>query len=171
MTLPASRRSPPISVALLFLSLLLSACEGDGADPARNGGTGGANGIQPRLSADSAWVIFGSDTVTARVARTPADRERGLMGETRLDAGKGMLFVFEDEATRSFWMRNTLIPLDIAFLDRSQTIVDIQQMEPLTEEFHNSSRPAMFALEVAQGWFEGRGIEVGARATMVFGPR
>jgi uncharacterized protein len=158
-------------LACVLVPLLTVGCDQPGSDPARNGSGGGGNLTQPRLSADSSWVVFGEDTVTAKVARTPGERERGLMGETRLDEGKGMLFVFEDEAARSFWMRNTVIPLDIAFLDRTQAIVDIRRMEPLSEEFHTSARPAMFALEVPQGWFEANGIAVGTRASIVFGPR
>lgn len=116
-----------------------------------------------------AWVIFGSDTVRAEVARTPEQRARGLMYRDELPEGTGMLFVFEDLAPRSFWMRNTYIPLDIAFLDTDRRIVDIQQMQPLDERFTDSAAPAMFALEVPQGWFARKGIGVGAVAVFVFG--
>ncbi len=156
---------------LVLLSLLAAtACERPGDDPAATfaGDPAEAGPLPPR---GQAWVIFESDTVTAEIADTPEARERGLMFRDHLPDGQGMLFVFGDEATRSFWMRDTYIPLDIAFLDRSQSIVDIQQMEPETEEFHNSTRPAMFALEVPQGWFEEQGIGVGDRARIVFGRR
>lgn len=116
-------------------------------------------------------MIIGSDTVTAEVADTPAARQRGLQHREELAEGRGMLFVFPEEETQSFWMQNTFIPLDIAFLDRRQEIVDIQQMEPETEELHESARPAMFALEVPQGWLAQQGIEVGDAARIVFGPR
>ena len=118
-----------------------------------------------------AWVIFGSDTVRAEVASTAGQREEGLMYREHLEAGTGMLFVFDDEAIRSFWMKNTFVPLDIAYLDSSMRIVDIQQMEPRTEELYESSDPAMFALEVPQGWFEEQGIREGDPAEIVFGPR
>lgn len=87
-----------------------------------------------------------------------------------LEEGRGMLFVFSDSQIRSFWMRNTFIPLDIAYLDESLRIVDIQAMEPETEDSHPSARPAMFALEVPMGWFGRKGIEVGDHARIVFGP-
>jgi uncharacterized protein len=119
----------------------------------------------------SAWVIFDGDTVVAEVADTPAAMERGLMERTEVPDGTGMLFVYEDMDTRQFWMRNTYVPLDIAFLDMDQRIVDIQAMEPETEELTVSAAPAMFALEVRQGWFEEQGIEVGAEARIVFGRR
>ena len=87
-----------------------------------------------------------------------------------LAEGRGMLFVFPDTRPRSFWMKNTFIPLDIAYLDEELTIVDIQAMEPETLDSHPSASPAMFALEVPLGWFEGKGIGVGAQARIVFGP-
>ncbi len=119
----------------------------------------------------SAWVIFGTDTVVAEVADTPDERSQGLMYRDHLDPGRGMLFVFQDEETRSFWMQNTFIPLDIAYLDGKARIVDIQAMEPETTTLHPSAAPAMFALEVPLGWFESRGVEVGDQAVIVFGAR
>jgi uncharacterized protein len=71
---------------------------------------------------------------------------------------------------RSFWMRNTFIPLDIAYMDESLRIVDIQAMQPEGEDTYPSAMPAMFALEVPRGWFQEVGVEVGAEATIVFGP-
>jgi uncharacterized membrane protein (UPF0127 family) len=87
-----------------------------------------------------------------------------------LAKGRGMLFVFPDTQIRSFWMKDTFIPLDIAYLDANLKIVDIQPMEPETLESHPSMLPAMFALEVPMGWFDEIGIEVGAQARVVFGP-
>ena len=117
-----------------------------------------------------AWVIFGADTVRVELARTAEEREQGLMYREKLERGRGMLFVFADAQTRSFWMLNTLIPLDIAYIDENLTIIDIQAMEPQTEDPHPSARPAMFALEVPQGWFQEMGIKVGDQAQVVFGP-
>jgi uncharacterized membrane protein (UPF0127 family) len=127
-----------------------------------------AAGPEPLTMAGMAWVIFGSDTVQAEVADTPEARERGLMHRTELADGEGMLFVYSSMATRSFWMRSTFIPLDIAFLDDRQVIVDIQQMEPETNTLHESAEPAMFALEVPEGWYASRNIGVGAQARIVY---
>ncbi len=115
-------------------------------------------------------VIFGADTVRAEIARTPAERTQGLMERDTLPPGRGMLFIFEGQGIRSFWMGDTYIPLDIAFIDTDLRIVDIQTMEPLTTNSHTSRFPAMFALEVPQGWFEEHGIGVGSEAKLVFGP-
>ena len=82
--------------------------------------------------------------------------------------GTGMLFVFDREALRSFWMQNTYVALDVAFIDANFTIVDIQQMEPETTDIHDGEGPAMFALEVRQGWFAGKGISVGDRCQVIF---
>ncbi|HSG07948.1 MAG TPA: DUF192 domain-containing protein [Longimicrobiales bacterium] len=125
----------------------------------------------PRPAPDHAWVIFGADTVVAEVARTADQRAEGLMYRQELPDGVGMLFVFETSEVRSFWMQNTYVALDIAYMDASFTIVDIQQMEPLTTDPHESRGPAMFALEVRKGWFAERGIRVGDRAEVVFGLR
>ena len=117
-----------------------------------------------------AWVIFDADTVQAEVARTPEERERGLMFRESLAKGEGMLFVFPDAQYRSFWMKDTFIPLDIAYLDADLKIVDILPMEPQTTEPQASTRPAMFALEVPRGWFAEEDIAAGAQARLVFGP-
>jgi uncharacterized membrane protein (UPF0127 family) len=116
-------------------------------------------------------VIFGSDTVVAEVARTPAERQQGLMGRQDVPEGTGMLFVFEDEAIRSFWMRDTPVALDIAYLNSDLRIVTIRQMEPLVTSTYDSTAPAMFALEVRQNWFADQGIQAGDQAEVVFGRR
>ena len=125
--------------------------------------------MSPRPEKGHAWVIFGADTVVAEVARTPDERAEGLMYRQELPDGVGMIFVFEDAQIRSFWMQNTYVALDIAYMDASFNVVDIQQMEPMTTDPHESAGPAMFALEVRKGWFAERGIRVGDRAEVVFG--
>ena len=121
-------------------------------------------------TAATALVVFGSDTVRAEVANTAATRSQGLMYRDEVPDGTGMLFVFDREAERSFWMQNTYVALDVAFIDANFRIVDIQQMEPETADIHNGVRPAMFALEVRQGWFGERGIAVGDRCEFIFSP-
>lgn len=146
-----------------------SAPPGHGAEPSAEQVSAGARPSVSRPARGHAWVIFGTDTVVAEVARTPEERAEGLMYRQELPDGTGMLFVFEDNQIRSFWMQNTYLALDIAFLDPALNVVDIQQMAPMTTDPHESKAPAMFALEVRQGWFADKGIPVGARAQMVFG--
>lgn len=129
------------------------------------------NAPQERLPPPGhAWVIFEADTVEAEVARTVDERAQGLMFRENLAKGKGMLFVFPDTQIRSFWMKDTFIPLDIAYLDAEFRVVDINAMEPESTTSLPSALPAMFALEVPQGWFEEMGISVGAQARLIFGP-
>lgn len=116
-----------------------------------------------------ALVIFGADTVTVELAETAAERERGLMNRTEVPEGTGMLFIFQDEEPRAFWMKDTHVPLDIAYLDSELRIVSIHQMEPLDTNTYPSGGPAMFALEVRQGWFADHGIEAGDVAELVYG--
>jgi uncharacterized membrane protein (UPF0127 family) len=116
-----------------------------------------------------AWVIFGKDTVVAEVARTQEEREQGLMNRQKVPQGTGMLFVFDSMAVQSFWMENTYVPLDIAFMDASYRVVNIDQMAPMTTTSHESDGPVMFALEVPQGWCAAHGVKAGDHATVVYG--
>lgn len=99
--------------------------------------------------------------VPVEIADTDEERQTGLMGRTALPEDAGMLFVFGAEQQLSFWMKDTLIPLSIAFIDSEGRIVDIQDMQPLDEAPHPSAAPAQYALEVNQGFFGARGIQVG----------
>ena len=99
--------------------------------------------------------------VKVEIADDPAERQRGLMERTALAENAGMLFVFNREQQLSFFMRNTLIPLSIAYIDGGGRIVDIQDMQPLDVTPHPSSAPARYALEVNQGFFREHGVEVG----------
>lgn len=139
------------------------------AEPATSAPAGSSVEAARRPPAATAWIIFGADTVVAEVARTEEERAQGLMHREMLAEDAGMLFIFPENSVRSFWMQNTYIPLDIAFMDPSFRIVDIQQMEPMTTESHMSRAPAMYALEVNQGWFEAHGVEVGDLPEVVFG--
>jgi len=101
--------------------------------------------------------------VQVEIADTDAERRTGLMGRSALAEDAGMLFVFDREQPLSFWMKNTLIPLSVAYIDEGGTIVDIQDMQPLDETSHPSAAPAKYALEANQGFFEAHGINVGDR--------
>ena len=90
------------------------------------------------------------------------------MNRDAVPDGTGMLFVWDNEGSRSFWMQNTYVALDVAFIDANFRIVDLQQMEPESTEIHDSAKPAMFALEVRQGWFAEKGITVGDRCQLIF---
>ena len=136
----------------------------DAGEPDRSMGASPPTVTEPRPPAGHAWVIFETDTVLAEVAATSEERADGLMYREEVPDGTGMLFVFPDVAVRGFWMANVYIALDIAFMDTSFNVVDIIQMEPLVRETYTSKAPAMYALEVRQGWLAEHGIAVGDRA-------
>ncbi|MBN8486508.1 MAG: DUF192 domain-containing protein [Burkholderiales bacterium] len=105
----------------------------------------------------------GMHNIVAQVARTEEQRATGLMYRRDMPSHEGMVFVFERPATQCFWMRNTLIPLSTAFVDDDGTIVNIEDMTPMTENSHCSRKPVRFVLEMNQGWFAKRGFKAGSR--------
>jgi uncharacterized membrane protein (UPF0127 family) len=105
----------------------------------------------------------GIHNISAEVAMTPQQREIGLMNRTSMGANEGMLFVFERPGQQCFWMKNTLIPLSIAFLADDGTVVNIESMKPQTLDPHCSEKPVRFVLEMNEGWFAKRGIKPGIK--------
>jgi uncharacterized membrane protein (UPF0127 family) len=101
--------------------------------------------------------------IQAEVAASPQERAIGLMHRKSMPANNGMLFVFEEAQPQCFWMKNTLLPLSIAFLDDAGQVVNIADMKPLDESSHCSAKPVRFALEMNQGWFAKRGIKAGSK--------
>jgi uncharacterized membrane protein (UPF0127 family) len=101
--------------------------------------------------------------IHAELADRDETRTIGLMQRTSLAPSSGMLFLFDTSAEHCMWMKNTLLPLSVAFVDEHGTIVNIEDMQPQTEDSHCAARPARFALEMAQGWFARRGIRAGTR--------
>ena len=99
--------------------------------------------------------------VKAEIARTQEERNKGLMFRKNLPEGEGMLFIFERDDVLSFWMKNTSVPLSIAFIAYDGRIVDIKDMYPHDENSVYSSRSVRYALEVPQGWFSRAGVQSG----------
>jgi uncharacterized protein len=115
----------------------------------------------PRLP--SITVQAGIHLIDAEVASDIGTRAKGLMHRTKLGNNQGMLFVFEQKAQHCFWMRNTLIPLSIAFLEDDGTILNIENMQPKSDDSHCPLKATRYALEMDQGWFTKKGIAVGDR--------
>lgn len=103
--------------------------------------------------------------IKAEVARTPKEHEIGLMSRTSMGANEGMIFVFPRAGQQCFWMKNTLIPLSIAFLADDGRVVNIDEMQPQTETTHCSREPVRLVLEMNKGWFSKRGIKAGDKIT------
>jgi len=142
------RRSCLVLVGLLglFLGGALSACH-------------------PRQGSGLPVVALrlGEFKVKAEVAATELEQETGLMFRTQMDENDGMIFVFPEASQKAFWMRNTYIPLTVAFMDAQGVLLNLENMQPQTETPHFSKGPAKYALEMNQGWFQKRGIVPGVK--------
>jgi uncharacterized membrane protein (UPF0127 family) len=122
-------------------------------------------GLSVQLLADAAveYLLFDiqDQQLVVEVALSPEQRSRGLMNRLEMPANAGMLFILDPQPRQCFWMRNTYIPLTLAFLDEHFTLLQLSDMQPLSEELHCADQPSRFALEVHQGWFEQHDINVG----------
>lgn len=108
-------------------------------------------------------------TLMVEVVKNDADRAQGLMGRKEMPEGQGMLFVFPQLVQSPFWMKNTLIPLSIGFLDENGTLLQVLDMEPCGKEPCPLYVPEVayrYAIEVPQGWFKANGIEKGAKIAL-----
>lgn len=124
---------------------------------------------QPPL--DRITLYAGMHNIQAELARTALQTQTGLMFRREMAAHEGMLFVFDQVAPRCFWMKNTLLPLSIAFIADDGRIVNIADMQPRSEQSHCATQPVRFALEMNQGWFAKRGIQPGFKLKGApFGP-
>jgi len=121
------------------------------------------NDGQPQLTLPRVTLSAGMHRIDAQVAATPVQRQIGLMHRREMPLHEGMLFVFEQPATQCFWMRNTLIPLTAAFVADDGRIVNLADMQPLSEASHCSTEPVRYVLEMNQGWFAKRRIGAGFR--------
>lgn len=117
----------------------------------------------PQPTLRTTKLTAGIHVITAEIASTPQSRMIGLMMRERLAPNHGMVFVFEDKSQHCFWMRNTLIPLSIAFIDDDGTVVSIADMSPKSEASTCPQRPVRYALEMDQGWFAKRGVTAGTK--------
>jgi len=163
-------------IGTIFISLL--ACAGDHAPAAASTtATATAPTAQPALSGPAGDPTVGATgpvgpTITLSVGDTTwpveiaddrAEREHGLMYRDGLAEDHGMVFVYPDQRLRAFWMKNTRIPLSIAFLDGQGRVVSISDMAPFDLSTTPSGRPAMYAVEMSAGWFAAHGVAVGAK--------
>jgi uncharacterized membrane protein (UPF0127 family) len=106
-------------------------------------------------------LIINDHAVQAEIAATDASRAYGLMNRTSLPENHGMLFVYDEPSSVCFWMKNTPLPLSIAFIDATGRIVTLADMPPFSLDSHCPAEPALYALEMEQGWFARRQIGVG----------
>ncbi|TMG72613.1 MAG: DUF192 domain-containing protein [Betaproteobacteria bacterium] len=105
----------------------------------------------------------GMHLIRAELAADYGSRMTGLMYRATMASNAGMLFIFDEAQQQCMWMKNTLLPLSVAFIDDSGTIINVEDMAPQTEDSHCAKRPARYALEMNRGWFAARGIKPGTR--------
>jgi uncharacterized protein len=149
---------PPIALVVLLCLTMLVSCR---ADPTPS--------LEP--SGRATFTTYSGPVRTSRleVADTEAERELGLMGRTDLTPESGMVFVYDDETARSFWMKDTLIPLSIAFWGEDGRVVDILEMEPCRADpctVYTPRASYTTALEMNAGWFDEHGVKVGDRVEL-----
>jgi len=146
--------SRPRLLPFIALFALLSAC----------GGSDAARDARPRTVDDRFAIPVGGRTVQMQVAALPAELQKGLMFRQTMGESEGMLFVFTTPQPQGFWMRNTILPLDIGYFDPAGELKEIYPMYPHDERPVNSrSRSIQFCLEMNQGWFARNGVKPGAR--------
>jgi uncharacterized membrane protein (UPF0127 family) len=126
------------------------------------------------LTASLAWadakvrtttVKVGPHALRVEVVANDEQRSKGLMHRKSLGRDDGMLFIFDEPGYHSMWMKNTFIPLSVAFVDRDGTILNIRDMEPHTEETHMSAGPSIYAIETNKGWFAAKKVKPGDKVT------
>jgi len=140
----------------LALLALLSAAILCAAGPA-----GAQQGPQPPLP--TVQLQSGMYLIKAEVAGDNGTRMMGLMLRPQMGANEGMLFLFPTREQQCMWMRNTLLPLSVAFMDEKGVILNIEDMKPQTDDSHCSVKPAPYALEMNLGWFKQKGIKAGSK--------
>ena len=146
----------PAAVLSFFLVIGMIACDGNSAPPATTWPTA------------TITVAGGghSTNLDVEIANTLSRREQGLMYRQSLDDAHGMLFLFPADTTDGFWMQNTYIPLDIAYISADGKVVDVVHGKPLDQTILYSSQPYRYTLEVAGGWFQRQGYDVGSTVTL-----
>jgi len=116
-------------------------------------------------NAETRDIVVDGHGITVEIADEPVERNLGLMYRDALGADRGMVFVYPEPAPRNFWMKDTKIPLSIAYIDADGVIVHLADMRPLDTTPVPSEKPAMFALEMNQGWFVKHDVAVGDKVT------
>src|SRR6185436_6771568 len=113
----------------------------------------------------TAQIRVGPHPLKVEIVETEPQREKGLMFREKLGRDEGMLFIYEEAAYHAMWMKNTLIPLSVAFVDGNGVILNIEEMQPQTLDSHLSAGPASYSIEANKGWFAQKGVKPGDKVT------
>lgn len=128
--------------------------------------------VSYKVDSSDDFVCFGEECVEVEVARTAQELTHGLMYRESLEEGKGMLFVFEESGNYSFWMKNTLIPLDIIWINEDMQVIHIAEASPCEEEdcpTYSPNAMAKYVLEVNQGYAREHNVKIGDEVTLSLG--
>lgn len=151
----------PLLLAAMFVALAFGACSGDEGPPEIPPSSGDATYELTITNADGKTA-----TLEVEVASTRAQRERGLMERESMPEDHGMLFLFKEDVSLGFWMKNTPLPLTIAYIDSTGEILELRDGQPRDETILRPAQPYRYALEVNQGWFERHGFGPGDQVTL-----
>jgi uncharacterized protein len=110
-------------------------------------------------------IRVGPHPLKVEIVETDPQREKGLMFREKLGRDEGMLFIYDEPAYHAMWMKNTLIPLSVAFVDASGVILNIEEMQPQTLDSHMAAGPASYSIEANKGWFAQKGVKPGDKVT------
>ena len=124
-----------------------------------------ALGARADVTFATSQIKVGAHPLKVELAASDPQRTQGLMFRKSLGKNEGMLFVFDEIEYHSMWMKNTLIPLSVAFVDAKGEILNVLDMEPLTLDTHTAAGPARYAIETNKGWFAEKGIKAGDKVT------
>jgi len=173
--------SPKSSLAALYMAAIIllvlaaaligfgAGCDNSAGGDSTSSAAASSQAATTSSASPTARVIFhaaSGDNVELKVevALTSEEKAKGLMNRKQLDADSGMIFVWDNPVRSGFWMKDTYIPLSIAFISEDDIIVDIQEMQAHDLSVHVPSKPYIYAVEANKGWFAERGIKIGDRA-------
>jgi uncharacterized membrane protein (UPF0127 family) len=122
-----------------------------------------AQAQEPQMDLQRVQLSAGMHRIDAQVALTPEQRATGLMWRRQMPQHEGMLFIFETPSVQCFWMKNSLLPLDAAFIADDGSVVNVAAMKPQTLDSHCSAQPVRYVLEMNLGWFAKKGIKPGMK--------
>ena len=125
----------------------------------------GASAAFADVSFKTSQVRIGAHPLKVEVAQSEPQRMQGLMFRDKMGAEDGMLFIFDEPGYHSIWMKNTLIPLSVAFVDKDGVILNIADMEPQTLDSHMAAGPAVYAIETNRGWYADKKVKAGDKVT------
>ncbi|MBM3869343.1 MAG: DUF192 domain-containing protein [Verrucomicrobia bacterium] len=144
------------------LVALLAACQKPAAGPGAGAAVDPTESGRPQPKLPTVKLWLGAHEVVAEVARTPVEHQVGMMWRTNMAELEGMIFIFDEPDRRAFWMRNTLVPLDIAYLASDGTLLEVHAGQPRNEaQLPSESDRVQFVLEMRQGWFQRNNVKPG----------